>query len=282
MTSADEYEIVIVKYGTRQGHRSEVYLNYNIYGQPDGPIGMDYYFWIVRNAERTILVDTGFSKAGGENRKRTFLIDPAEAYRALGIDLDSEITIVVTHAHYDHIGNLDLFPNARLVIAGSEYDFWTGEYGKRQQFRHSTEDVEIAALAAAQAEGRVETFSGTIELAPGIQLIELGGHTPGQSVVRVATPDGDALLASDAIHYYEEYEDDLPFAYVQDLWKMYAGFDAIRALMDSGVTHLVSGHDPDTLNRFTPVETGPLAGLAATIGHRGENETDEGERRTAR
>jgi len=266
--TTDEYEIVIVKYGTRQGHRSEVYLNYSIYGQPDGPIGMDYFFWVIRNAERTVLVDTGFSPAGGANRKRTFVIDPAKAWEALGISLDDEVTIVVTHAHYDHIGNLALFPNARIVISEAEYAFWTGKYGKRKQFRHSTEDEEIEALAAAHEEGRISTFSGTLELAPGIQLIEVGGHTPGQSIVRVATADGDAVLASDAVHYYEEYEDDLPFAFVQDLQKMYAGFDFIHELEAGGVAHVVSGHDPDTLNRFTPVTEGPLAGIAATIGHR--------------
>lgn len=263
---SDEYEVVIVQYGTRQGHRSEVYLNYHIYGQPDGPIGMDYFVWVIRNAQRTILVDVGFSQAGGANRNRTFVKDPAEIYASLGIDVDAPQTIVVTHAHYDHIGNLPLFPKAQIVIAKAEYEFWTSAMGKRAQFRWSTEDEEIDALERANAEGRVRTFEGSLELAPGVELLEIGGHTPGLSVVRVRTSDGDVLLASDAIHYYEEYEADLPFAFVADLPKMYAGFDRVRDLLASGVEHLVPGHDPDTLNRFTRVESGPLAGIAATIG----------------
>jgi hypothetical protein len=73
------YQVTIVKYGTRQTVRSDVYLNHHLYGEPDGPIGMDYFFWVVRNTERTIIVDTGFSAIGGANRKRTTLIEPAPA-----------------------------------------------------------------------------------------------------------------------------------------------------------------------------------------------------------
>lgn len=267
--SDDEYEVVIAQYGTRSGHRSEVFLNYHIYGQDDAPIGMDYFVWIARNDERTILVDTGFSAAGARNRNRTFVRELPEVYAALGIDTDAEQTVVLTHAHYDHIGNLDLFPRAQFVIAASEYAFWTGGLARRAQFRWSTEDAEIDSLRRAHAQGRVRTFHDRLELAPGVELLEIGGHTPGQSAVRVRTSEGDVLLASDAVHYYEEYEGDLPFAFVADLPKMYAGFDRVRELMTGGVAHLVSGHDPDTLNRFRMVDAGPLAGVAATIGTAG-------------
>ncbi|GAA2643683.1 N-acyl homoserine lactonase family protein [Paractinoplanes durhamensis] len=258
MSPAD-YQVTIVKYGTRQTVRSDVYLNYHLYGEPDAPIGMDYFFWVVRNADRTIVVDTGFSAAGGARRQRTTLIDPAAAFEALGV---TDPTIVVTHAHYDHIGNLDLFPSAPVVIAAAEYDFWTGPHAHRVLLHHSVEDDEIDHLR----QRRLQTFTGEFDLAPGVRVIQLGGHTPGQSVVLVDTAAGPVLLASDAVHYYEEYERSMPFSQVSALVDMYEGFERIRSMVASGeVRHLVSGHDPDTLARFTPV-TGPLAGLAATIG----------------
>ncbi|CAN5320030.1 N-acyl homoserine lactonase family protein [soil metagenome] len=260
-----EYEVLILRYGTRQTVRSEVYLNYANYHEADGPIGMDYFVWVIRNADRTVLVDTGYSPAGGASRKRTTLVPPPEIWSALGITPESAPTILLTHAHYDHTGNLDYFPQSRIVTAAAEYAFWTGKHAHRVQFHHSAEDPDLAVLVAAHDAGRVELFSGRRTIAPGIEMIEIGGHTPGQSVVLVQTAAGPVLLASDAIHYYEEYEADMPFMSVADLVGMYEGFDSIRALVDVGtVKHLVSGHDPDTLGRFAPFAG--LPGNGAIIG----------------
>ena len=260
------YQVTIVKYGTRQTVRSDVFLNHHLYGEPDGPIGMDYFFWIIRNADRTIVVDTGFSAAGGARRKRTTLLDPGAAFDTLGVNRAAGPPVVVTHAHYDHIGNLPLFPASPVTIAAAEYAFWTGPYADRTLLHHSVEDEEIGHLRQVEKEGRLRTFDTGVELAPGVRVAQVGGHTPGQSIVTVDTTDGVVLLASDSVHYYEELARSMPFTQVANLIDMYAAFEHIRARLATGaVRHLVPGHDPDTLARFTPV-AGPLAGLAATIG----------------
>lgn len=264
--SDDLYEVLIIKYGTRETVRSEVYLNYGVYGQPDGPIRMDYFIWVVRNAVRTVLIDTGFSADGGAKRARDTVLPPVEAWTRLGIAPESAPDIVVTHAHYDHIGNLGHFPSSTIRIAREEFEFWVGPHVHRAQFHHSVEDSELAALAAARGEGRVAFFEDRLDLAPGIEVIRLGGHTPGQAVVIVQTSAGPVLLASDAVHYLEEYDADLPFVSVANLVDMYSGFDRIRELEQAGtVRHVVPGHDPGTLERFEPYGA-PLEGFASVIG----------------
>jgi glyoxylase-like metal-dependent hydrolase (beta-lactamase superfamily II) len=258
--------VTIVKYGTRSTVKSDVYLNFPLYHEADAPIEMDYFFWILRGANRTIVVDTGFSPAGGAVRSRTSLADVATLFAEFGVDPSARPDVVVTHAHYDHIGNLSLFAHSRVIMAQEEYEFWSSRHARRVMFHHSVQDEEISYLHDVEREGRLVLFKSSYEVAPGVTVMKVGGHTPGQSVVRVETSEGVVLLASDAIHYYEEYERDMLFMSVANLVDMYAGFDRIRELVESGdVTHLVSGHDPDTLRRFTPAE-GPYSHLAATIG----------------
>ena len=259
------YQVTIVKYGTRSTVKSDVYLNFPLYHEADAPIEMDYFFWILRGANRTIVVDTGFSPVGGAVRHRTSLADVGALFAEFGVDPAKGPDVVVTHAHYDHIGNLGLFPRSRVIMAREEYDFWSSKHAQRIMFHHSVQDEEIDYLHDIEREQRLVLFDDSYAVAPGVTVTKVGGHTPGQSVVRVETSEGVVLLASDAI-YYEEYERDMLFMSVANLVDMYEGFDRIRELVESGdVSHLVSGHDPDTLNRFAPA-SGPHAHLAANIG----------------
>jgi glyoxylase-like metal-dependent hydrolase (beta-lactamase superfamily II) len=139
-----------------------------------------------------------------------------------------------------------------VVVARAELAFWAGPYGRQPLFHHSVEDDELAVLAAAADSGRAIVFDDRIQLADGLDVLRVGGHTPGQSVVIVRTSEGPVLLASDAIHYYEECDKRMPFSSVANLVEMYAAFDTVSQLTADGrVTQVVSGHDPGTLDRLT-------------------------------
>ena len=130
-----------------------------------------------------------------------------------------------------------------------EYDFWTGPMGRRGQFADTTEASELDHLRKLCEAGRLTLAGRAHQVAPGIELTQVGGHTPGQAIVTVATAAGPVVLASDAVHYYEELERDRPFSTVANLADMYAAFDQIRELAGGGA-RLVAGHDPLVAGRF--------------------------------
>jgi glyoxylase-like metal-dependent hydrolase (beta-lactamase superfamily II) len=249
-------QVLAVKYGYRVTSRAESYLNFHLYGEPDAALDIDYYFWVINDGDAVVLVDTGFAPEVGDRKRRAHYTTPAEVLPALGIDAGDVTAIVVSHAHWDHIGNIRQFPRAQVVMSEAEYAFWTSPLAGRAHFAAHSEPDEIALLAQARKDDRLTLFTGTYQLAPGIELTEVGGHTPGQLLASVATPDGSpgrnntVILASDALHFYEEVERDRPFAILADLPAMYRAYDTLAQLAQQPNTSLVAGHDPLVRTRF--------------------------------
>ena len=258
------YEVLAVRYATRETTKSECYLRYHSYGQPDAPLRMDYFFWILRNGERTVLVDTGFDPAVGARRGRTCLCPPVEALARLGVARESVSTVILTHLHYDHTGNVGAFPLAELVVPERELEFWSGPFAARFQFGTTVESEEIARIVSARQEGRVRCVRDQELVGPGITGIVVGGHSPGQLVLVVDGAGGPVVLASDALHYYEELERDRPFDVIADLEDVYRAFDILRELAGRPGAVLVAGHDPLVVERF-PSVGGEAGGLAVRV-----------------
>ena len=246
--SAPLYEIYAIKYAHHERRASENFIG----GDPhDGPMPLDYFVWLVRGDGRDIVVDTGFSAAMALKRGREHLRCPTEGLRLLGVDSREVKDVVITHLHYDHVGNFDLFPAATLHLQELEMRYATGRYMCEDCFRGAFEVEDVVGMVRRVYAGRVAFHDGDAELCPGISLHLIGGHTMGLQVLRVATRRGWVVLASDATHFYANMEQVRPFPIVWSVAGMVDGYRKLRELADSP-GHIIPGHDPLVLERYRP------------------------------
>jgi glyoxylase-like metal-dependent hydrolase (beta-lactamase superfamily II) len=260
MATSDKWEIYAVRYGHHERRASANFIG----GDPhDGPMPLDYYVWAIVGEKRNFIVDTGFDAAMGAKRSREFLRSPGEGLAALGINPEHVEDVIVTHMHFDHCGNHSLFPRARYHLQDREMAYCTGRFMCYPATRMPFEADDVAAMIRRLFEGRVRFHDGSDELAPGISVHRVGGHTMGMQIVRVQTNRGWVVLASDASHLYANIDEGRPFPVVHDVGEMLEGYETIRRLASSP-RHIIPGHDPMVLKRY-PAAGPRLEGAVARL-----------------
>jgi glyoxylase-like metal-dependent hydrolase (beta-lactamase superfamily II) len=229
----------------------------------DGPMPIDYFIWAVRSGERVFAIDTGFSEAMARKRGRNFLHCPAEGLRKIGISPDAVQDVIITHMHYDHCGNHDLFPAARYHVQDREMTFSTGRYMTHAHMRFPFDEDDVVAMVRRLYQGRLVFHDGDEEITPGLSLHYVGGHSMGLQMVRARTRRGYVVLASDATHFYANIERGLPYPIVFNAGDVLEGYRRAYALAESP-NHVIPGHDPLVLQRY-PAPCEDLKGWIARL-----------------
>jgi glyoxylase-like metal-dependent hydrolase (beta-lactamase superfamily II) len=257
---ADTYDVLAVRYGTHAERTARDNFMYpqEVQDIHDGAMPLDYFIWVIRNAQRTIVVDTGFTHETAAVRKRKLEFTVTDALAAVGVDAAEVNDVILTHLHYDHAGGLAAFPKARFHVQDSEMGFVTGRCMCHPRLRHAFEVEDVVTMVRRLYEGRVHFVDGEAELFPGISVHHAPGHTPGVQCVRVETARGAVILASDAAHYYLNLERQNPFPIVSSVIDMIESWQMMRDLTQSDA-HIVPGHDPEVLRRYPRADAGGVA-----------------------
>lgn len=238
---SDVWEIFALKYADRNNRtRSESFIADPMH---DAPHPMDYFVWLLKNGDEVILVDTGYDIAEADRRERPIIETPSTMLEGFGYPASGVKQVILTHLHYDHAGSLYAFPDAQLHVQAMEMQYATGPCMCHDHLRYPFTGEHICDAVRSLYAGKVSFIEGNREIAPGVECHLIGGHSRGLQAVRVRTRRGWVVLASDASHYYENFQARKPFPIVVDLEEMLTGFDKLHELADSK-DHIVPGHDP--------------------------------------
>src|SRR5258708_11862277 len=169
---------------------------------------------------------------------------------------------------YEYGGNLGLFPAVRFHHQDWEMAYATGRHMAQGFFSYAYEVDEVVAMVREAYKGRVRFHDGDAELAPGLSLHRIGGHTKGLQAVRVRTRIGWIVLASDAAHLYANIDETRPFPIVFDAGAMVEGYRRLRELADAPEL-VVPGHDPLVMRRYA-APSAELQGIAVRLDGRPE------------
>lgn len=247
---ANIYEVYALRVGAN-GNRTvrESFMYDACCGDPNALMPLDYCFWVIKKDDFVVVVDTCFQPETASKRNREMFRHPQESLELMGINPEDVTDVIITHLHWDHAGNLPLFPNARVHLQAEELKFCTGPDMAHHAINKTYEVDDVLTAIKHLYKGRLCLHSGMAELFPNIQIYPVGGHTPGSQVVRVLTKRGWIVLASDSAHLWANIRLRSPFPILDNLSKTLEAYQKIEELSD-GPDHIIPGHDPLVTQTF--------------------------------
>ena len=271
MSRTQTWEVHALKYA----HLPRLLREVSIFADAhDGALApMDYFVWVAiplgEDGERLIggkpvVIDTGFGEEAANRRGRKMLASPDKTLAQIGVDAAAVEDVIITHLHYDHVGNWMLFPKARFHLQDAEMQFATGRHMRHGAFRMAYEVEEVVAMVRQNHAGRMVFHDGDEELAPGLSVHLIGGHTMGIQCVRVMTRNGPLVLASDTSHYYWGIEKRELFHIVFNVADMLTGYEKLEQLAGGERSMVVPGHDAEVFKRY-PVSKPGMEGVGVRL-----------------
>ncbi|MCF8479328.1 MAG: N-acyl homoserine lactonase family protein [Rhodospirillum sp.] len=260
-STTEPFELFAIRYARHTGRT----IADNVIGGDLHEAGSDleYFIWVAKRSDRTFVIDTGFGRDQAAQRGRDLLRKPIEGLAALGIDAARVEDVVITHLHYDHAGTLDDFSGARFHVQDAEAAYATGRCMCHDFLKVPFHVEDIVSFVRHLYAGRVCFHDGVSDLAQGLSLHRVGGHTAGLQVVRVWTRRGWVVIASDASHLYMNMRSQRAFPAVYNIGDLLEGYRACHALAE-GPDHVIPGHDPLVMALYPPVSP-DLEGIAVRL-----------------
>jgi glyoxylase-like metal-dependent hydrolase (beta-lactamase superfamily II) len=255
---APDYSIYAIRYADSPGDS----LADLMVGAPkDQKLDTIYAMWLIRGGGHNILFDSGF------HRPRWFkewtilnYVRPNEAVRLAGVQPEEITDIVVSHAHWDHMGGIDLFPKAIVWIQKEEFRYYTAEAWQAGGDHGGIDADDVQALVRLNTEGRVRLIDGdNVEIFPGIRAYTGGRHTYASQYLMIEGSPS-FVLASDNTYLYRNLESHMASATFSEADHAANIKNQERMIQLAGsIDRVIPGHDALQVQKF------PTQGRVATL-----------------
>ena len=248
-----DYSIQAIRYSSAQDEVAGLVM-----GAPKGEkIEIAMVIWLIRGGGRNILFDSGY-------HRDTFLkyfpatgyIRPDEAVKLAGVQPVEITDIVISHAHWDHLGGIDLFPKANVWIQQEEYRYYTYDAWQPGGDHGGIDPEDVQQLVKLNTEGRLRLVDGdNVEIFPGIRAYTGGHHTFSSQYIGI-NGNPPFVLASDNCYLYRNLAEHKASATFTDAYHAANIKNQERMIQLAGGNpdRVIPGHDSAQFQKYPTID----------------------------
>lgn len=256
MPEANNWDVYVIEFARSKDQPMDGLISG---AHADGVVDLPFAFVMARRGNRVVLIDTGFMREGGGEEMAVkfgipYWISPVRMLAELGVQPDDITDIVISHAHFDHMGSIGKFPKARIWIQKRELLSWHEAMALPPQFGFITAIInpdDLRNAFDASVEHRLTLLDGDKDnVVPGIHARFGEGHTMGQQFIVVETARGRLVISGDCVYDVRNikgYNNDgvyVPLANgVGSIWEQLKTMDRINTEIGGDLDRLIILHD---------------------------------------